>query len=72
MEKEEQKKKTVNLNLVGVDGNAYAIMATFSRQARKEGWNQQEIDLVLEEAKSKDYNHLLATILDHCEVERDN
>ena len=50
--------KTVNLDLVGVDGNAYSIMGAFSRQARREGWSQQEIDLVLEEAQSGDYNHL--------------
>lgn len=43
--------KTVNLELVGVDGNAYAVMGAFSRQARREGWTQEEIDLVLEEAK---------------------
>ena len=33
--------KTVNLDLVGVDGNAYSIMGAFSRQARREGWSQQ-------------------------------
>lgn len=59
--------KTVNLELIGVDGNAYAIMGVFSRQARREGWSQDEIDQVLEEAKSGDYNHLLNTIMIHCE-----
>ncbi len=59
--------KTVNLELIGVDGNAYAIMGLFSRQARREGWTQDEIDLVLEEAKSGDYNHLLSTIMIYCE-----
>lgn len=61
--------KKVNLDLVGVDGNAYVIMASFKRQATKEGWSTKEIELVLEEAQSKDYNHLLSTILDYCEVE---
>lgn len=61
--------KTVNLDLVGVDGNAYVIMASFKRQATKEGWSTKEIELVLEEAQSKDYNHLLSTILDYCQVE---
>lgn len=59
--------KTVNLELIGVDGNAYAIMGVFSRQARREGWSQDEIDQVLEEAKSGDYNHLLNTIMIYCE-----
>lgn len=60
--------KTVNLDLVGVNGNAFMIMGVFQRQAKKEGWTQEEIDLVLEEAKSRDYNHLLATISNHCEI----
>lgn len=60
--------KTVNLDLVGVNGNAFMIMAVFQRQAKREGWTQTEIDAVLTEAKSSDYNHLLATISNHCEV----
>lgn len=63
--------KTVNLNLVGVDGNAYAILATFTRQARKEKWSEAEIELVIEEAQSKDYDHLLNTIMNHCQVKED-
>ena len=59
--------KTVDLELVGVDGNAYAVMGVFSRQARREGWTQEEIDSVLEEAQSGDYNHLLSTIMTYCE-----
>lgn len=59
--------KTLDLELVGVDGNAYAVMGVFSRQARREGWTQEEIDLVLEEAQSGDYNHLLCTIMTYCE-----
>ncbi len=59
--------KTVNLDLVGINGNAFMIMGVFQRQAKKEGWNQKEIDSVLKEAKSGDYNHLLATIQNQCE-----
>jgi hypothetical protein len=59
--------KTINLNLVGVDGNAFNIMAAFKIQAKKEEWTEDEINLVLEEAKSKDYDHLLYTIQNHCE-----
>lgn len=60
-------KKTVNLNLVGVNGNAFMIMGVFKRQAKKEGWTFKEIEQVMNEAKSKDYNHLLATIENYCE-----
>jgi hypothetical protein len=59
--------KTVNLDLVGIDGNAYSIMGAFRRQARREGWSQEEINLVIEEAQSGDYDHLLATIVSYCE-----
>ena len=59
--------KTLNLELVGVDGNAYAIMGLFRRQARREGWSEQEIETVIEEAMSGDYNHLLSTIMTYCE-----
>ena len=59
--------KTVNLDLVGVNSNAFMIMGVFQRQAKKEGWSKDEIDAVLSEAKSSDYVHLLATIENHCE-----
>lgn len=59
--------KTVNLDLIGHNGNAFAIMGVFRIQARKEGWTPEEIKMVLDEAKSSDYDHLLATIINHCE-----
>ncbi|MCI2229939.1 hypothetical protein MC378_12245 [Polaribacter sp. MSW13] len=59
--------KTVNLNLIGVDGNAFVIMGFFRKQAKKEGWTSEEIEQVMEEAKSGNYHHLLATIENHCE-----
>ena len=60
--------KTVNLDLVGVNGNAFMIIGVFERQAKKEGWSKKEIDSVLKEAKSKDYHHLLSTIMNYCEA----
>lgn len=64
--------KTVNLDLVGVNGNAFMIMGVFQRQAKQEGWSKQEIDLVIKEAKRGDYNHLLATIENHCEPKNES
>ena len=60
--------KNVNLDLVGVNGNAFVIIGVFKQQAKKEGWSKSEIDSVLKEAKSKDYDHLLSTIMNHCEA----
>ena len=56
----------VNLDMVGLDGNAFAIMGAFQRQARREGWTKEEINEVLDKARSGDYNNLVKTIMDHC------
>ncbi|WP_438965102.1 hypothetical protein [Flavobacterium sp.] len=61
--------KTVKLDLIGIDGNAHAILGVFRRQALREGWTMDEVEQVLNEAKSSNYDHLLAAILNHCEVE---
>lgn len=59
--------KKVKLQLEGLDGNAFFLMTAFSRQAKREGWKQEEIDAVLAECKSADYTHLLCTLMDHCD-----
>jgi hypothetical protein len=58
--------KRVKLNLVGLDGNAFALMGTFQKQAQKEKWIPEEIKAVLDECGSGDYNHLLCTLMEHC------
>ncbi len=64
--------KTVNLDLVGKDGNAFFLMGVFQRQARREGWSQEEINTVLDEARGDDYNHLIATLLEYCQPKEEN
>jgi hypothetical protein len=59
--------KKVKLTLVGLDGNAFALLGAFQRKAKREGWTEEEIDAVMEEARSDDYDHLLATLMDHCD-----
>lgn len=59
--------KKVRMKLVGMDGNAFSILGRFSAQARKEKWTEEEIKKVREEAMRGDYDHLLGTIVDHCE-----
>ena len=56
--------KKVKLKLVGLDGNSFSLMGAFQRQARKEGWSKEEIDQVLDECRSGDYNHLLSTLME--------
>ena len=61
--------KTVTLSLVGLDGNAFALMGAFQRQARKEGWTKEEINVVMIECRSGDYDHLLQTLVMVCDEE---
>jgi hypothetical protein len=56
------KKKLVIGSLVGVNGNAFALMGHFRKLAMKQGWTKAEINKVLTEAMSGDYNHLLQTL----------
>lgn len=59
--------KKVKLNLVGIDGNAFAVMGAFKRQAKKENWTDEEVNKVLTEAMSSGYTHLLQTIMSNVE-----
>lgn len=59
--------KKVKLKLVGQDGNAFNLMGLFARQARKEKWTKEEIDSVLHEARTGDYDHLLFVLGQYCE-----
>lgn len=56
------------MQLVGLDGNAYSVMGAFQQEARRQGWTKEEIDKVLNEAMSGDYNHLLATIIENVDM----
>lgn len=50
----------VKLNLVGLDGNAFSLMAAFKGAARRQKFSKEYIDSVIEECMSSDsYNHLL-------------
>lgn len=51
----------VEVQLVGEDGNAFAIMARVQRALRQHGVSKDEINEYLNESKSGDYDHLLYT-----------
>ena len=55
--------KLVELNLIGIDGNAFSIMGAFKRAAQRQNCPASEIEMVLKEAMSSDYDHLLSTII---------
>ncbi|MGL4562714.1 MAG: hypothetical protein ACRCVW_02515 [Brevinema sp.] len=57
--------------LDGINGNAFMLMGYFQKLARQQGFSKEWIKQVLDEARSKDYNYLVATLLLHME-ENDN
>jgi hypothetical protein len=57
--------KTVKMKLVGLDGNAWVLLGRFSRVAGEQGWTEDEIKTVTDEAMNGDYNHLLRTLATH-------
>lgn len=53
----------IEVELVGQDGNAFAIMASISQAMRRAKVPQAEIDQYLEESRSGDYDNLLRTAM---------
>lgn len=53
----------VEVELVGQDGNAFAIMGRVMSALKKAGVPKEEIDAYFAESKSGDYNHLLQTAM---------
>lgn len=58
----------IEVDLVGQDGNAFAIMGAVSRALRRAGVSKEEIDIYLKESRSGDYDHLLQTAMNWVEV----
>lgn len=63
--------KKVICSFVGVDGNAFALMAHFDKLARQQGWSQQEIEMLMKQVITYDYNHLVALLNEHMQGEPD-
>jgi hypothetical protein len=59
--------KKVSLDLTSIDGNAFSLLAAFRRQARREGWSDEEIKSVLDEAGVADYDHLVSRLVKLCD-----
>ena len=63
MEEKLKEKEPVNFDLQSVDGNAFSLMGGWRRQAQREDWTSEEIDAVMEECQSGDYDHLVQTLM---------
>lgn len=57
------------VTLVGADGNAFNILGLCQRAARRAGWSQEKWSAVRDEMMAGDYDHLLATAMEHFDVE---
>jgi len=56
-------KYAVEVELIGHDGNAFAIMGKVQRALKNAGASKEELDKYLEESMSGDYDHLLRTAM---------
>ena len=57
------------VQLVGKDGNAYAIMARVRKALKDAGFPDEHITAYLKEAMSGDYDNLLQVSMKYVEVE---
>ena len=64
----ETKYPDVEVELLGQDGNAYAILGAVRRAMRRHNVDEDEIEMYLEEAKSGDYDNLLAVTQEYVTV----
>jgi len=58
--------KKITLDLTGIDGNAFAVLGAFSKQAKREGWSEDEVGAVITKATRGGYDNLLGTIQAYC------
>jgi len=59
----EVKYPEISVQLVGQDGNAFAILGRVQKALRRGGVDKAEQDEFMAEATSGDYNHLLQTCM---------
>lgn len=54
----------ITIDIDGPDGNAFAIIGIVTREFRKSGMPQHQIDRIVKKATSGDYEHLKKTLKD--------
>lgn len=54
---------TINVKLVGEDGNAFFIIGKVKKTLQKEGVNSSKISEFVKDAMSGDYDHVLQTCM---------
>jgi hypothetical protein len=58
----------VKVQLVGEDGNAFAILGRVQKAMRRAGVDEADVKAYMAEATSGDYDHLLQTTMRTVEV----
>ena len=61
-------KFNIEVELTGVNGNAFSILGTVARALKKGGATSDEIEEFRTEAMSGDYDHLLQTCMKWVDV----
>jgi hypothetical protein len=56
------------LKIIGKDGNAFSILGEARRAAKKAGWSKEEVEKMLQESMSGDYDNLLNTMSKYFDV----
>lgn len=55
----------VDINLAGPDGNAFSLLNLANKYGLQMGLDKKEIDNIITEMQSNDYDHLIETFKDH-------
>jgi hypothetical protein len=64
----EVKYPNAKANLIGGDGNAFAILGTVTKALRRAGAPEEDIAEFKNQATAGDYDHLLATCMEWVDV----
>lgn len=63
-----KKDEKPSIKLSGVDGNAFSILAVCRQAMKKADWSEKKQTEFLDEAQSKDYDHLMMTVMKRFDV----
>jgi hypothetical protein len=62
-------KTGISVELVGQDGNAFAVMGAVTKAMRRGGCSNEDIENYKKEAMSGDYDNLLRVTMDWVDVD---
>lgn len=61
MIRDKKQQSEIVIDLTGPDGNAFALLAYASKFGKQLGWDRDEIEIILREMRSSDYENLVNT-----------